>query len=125
MRDRGQDVGADPALVGRRRYLLVAWAFLTIGLAIRCFAQALVGREEVPVSVAPYRVDVNRASVVDLELLPGLGRARAEGIVLERIRHGPFRRIEDLQRVDGIGPALVRAIEPFAECAPLAPPNPR
>lgn len=72
-------------------------------------------------TVVPYRVDVNRATLVDLELLPGLGRARAEGIVLERIRHGPFRSLADLQRVDGIGPALVRAIEPFATCAPATP----
>ena len=93
---------------------MFAWAMLTVGLAVRAFAKGLIGHGTAhQVVVTPQRVDLNTASVVELRLLPGVGPGRAESIVLERVRHGPFRGTADLERVDGIGPALVQAIEPF------------
>lgn len=53
------------------------------------------------------RVAVNRASVEELEALPGVGPALARAIVEERNRNGPFRNAADLARVRGIGPVLV------------------
>ena len=43
----------------------------------------------------------------------GLEHLTAEAIVLERVRNGPFRRIEDLDRVDGLGPETVEELRPF------------
>lgn len=84
--------------------MLTAWAALVLGLAVRAFAGGLLGPSAPPaVCVRPHVVDVNIAGVHELLVLPGIGRARAEAIVLERVRHGPFTRIEDLARVDGIG----------------------
>ena len=48
-------------------------------------------------------------------LLDGIGRARAEQIVLHRVRYGPYRRLEDLLGVDGIGPETLQALRPFLE----------
>lgn len=48
-------------------------------------------------------IDPNRADAATLEALPGIGPARALAIVAARER-SPFRRIEDLARVPGIGP---------------------
>ena len=50
-------------------------------------------------------VDVNVASVAELDTLPGVGPATAEAIVAERERNGPFAGVDDLERVPGIGPA--------------------
>lgn len=55
----------------------------------------------------PGRVAVNRADAEELATLPGIGPRLAEAIVAERRRNGPFRSPDDLQRVRGIGPALV------------------
>ena len=66
-----------------------------------------------PVVVAPYRVDINRASAAELRVLPGFGPLRAEQVVLDRVRNGPFPVAEDLERVDGIGPGVVRSVQPF------------
>lgn len=55
----------------------------------------------------PEPVAVNRADVAELVTLPGIGPALARAIVAERGRNGPFRSPDDLQRVQGIGPALV------------------
>lgn len=66
----------------------------------------------------PVRIDLNRAPLGDLLALPGIGRVRAEAIILHRVRHGPFKRVEDLREVDGIGPETVAGLAPFAVVDP-------
>jgi competence protein ComEA len=56
------------------------------------------------------RVDPNRASVEELDRLPGVGPALAREIVHARETHGAFLWVEDLERVPGIGPALLARI---------------
>lgn len=50
-------------------------------------------------------VNVNSATADQLDALPGVGPATAAAIVREREQHGPFRSVDDLGRVRGIGPA--------------------
>lgn len=53
-------------------------------------------------------VNVNRADVRQLaSALSGVGEKKAEAIVAYREQHGPFRTLEDLARVKGIGHKLV------------------
>jgi competence protein ComEA len=84
-------------------------------VVVLCAARAL-WRGIVPatpgVTVASCPIDVNRASVGELQALPGVGPGRAEALVLERIRHGPFARLEQLARVHGFGPELLRRLAP-------------
>ena len=61
----------------------------------------------------PPLVDVNRATSRELETLPGIGPALAGRIVASREEEGPFRRVEDLERVRGIGPATVERLRPL------------
>jgi len=58
-----------------------------------------------------YPIDVNRADEALLSELPGIGTVRARAILEERHAHGPFRSLQDLTRVKGIGPATVRRFE--------------
>ncbi len=98
--------------MSRHRLLLGVWAMLVLGLAVRAFAGGLLHASLPPrLTVVPHRVDVNHAGVAELTVLPGIGRSRAEAIVLERVRRGPFRAIVELQRVDGLGPAALRALD--------------
>lgn len=53
------------------------------------------------------RIDPNRASMAELERLPGVGKGVAERIVGDRKKNGAYRTVEDLTRVSGIGPATV------------------
>ena len=55
----------------------------------------------------PRRVNVNTATQAQLETLPGIGPVTAASII-ERRRRQPFRRLEDLLDVSGIGPAKFR-----------------
>jgi competence protein ComEA len=55
-------------------------------------------------------VDLNRATVSELDTLPGVGPATAQAIVDHREQHGPFATVEDLEAVRGIGPAKLEAM---------------
>lgn len=61
----------------------------------------------------PPIVDVNRATSSELERLPRVGPALAKRIVVWRDQHGPFRSIEDLRHVHGIGPATAALLAPL------------
>ena len=54
-------------------------------------------------ATAPQRIDINRAEPWLLEALPGIGKVRAQDIVDYRSEHGPFRHIDELCYVKGIG----------------------
>lgn len=59
-------------------------------------------------------VDVDRASVQELTRLPRVGPRLAKAIVADRERRGAFGSLAGLDRVAGVGPALLRAVQPFA-----------
>jgi hypothetical protein len=64
-------------------------------------------------------LDLNRAAPEVLEVLPGIGPARAGAIVRERARR-PFASRGDLTRVRGIGPATAGALAGWAVARPPA-----
>jgi competence ComEA-like helix-hairpin-helix protein len=53
------------------------------------------------------RIDVDHATAVELDRLPGVGPALANRIVADRQSHGAFGGTEGLRRVRGMGPALI------------------
>ena len=61
------------------------------------------------------KIDLNRADVPTLMTLPGVGRRRAAAIVLHRVRHGRFRRAEDLLAVEGFGATGLARLRPFLQ----------
>jgi competence protein ComEA len=50
--------------------------------------------------------------------LPGIGRVRAAAIVLHRVRHGPFRSVDELTGIDGIGAETLAALRSHACVGP-------
>lgn len=49
------------------------------------------------------RVNINTATVEELTMLPGIGPSYAQRIVEHREKNGPFKKVEDLLNVRGIG----------------------
>lgn len=56
------------------------------------------------------RLDLNRATLAELQQLPGIGPVLAQRIVETREQQGRFASPEDLRRVPGIGPKKFEAI---------------
>src|SRR5262245_33118115 len=56
------------------------------------------------------RVDLNSAPVEEIARLPRIGMSLAKRIAGDRASKGPFGSLRDLDRVPGVGPALLRAL---------------
>ena len=59
-------------------------------------------------------VDLDTASADQIEALPGIGPALAKRIIKDRESNGPFGCLSALDRVKGVGPALLARIDSFA-----------
>ena len=55
------------------------------------------------VQLAFAAIDINTASEAELDKLPGVGPAKAKAIVEDRQKNGPFKSVDDVKRVKGIG----------------------
>ena len=63
--------------------------------------------------MAEVLLDLNTADDAALCTLPEIGPSRAANIVAHRTQYGPFRSVDELAAVDGIGTALLEIIRPF------------
>ncbi|WP_036666642.1 ComEA family DNA-binding protein [Paludibacterium yongneupense] len=70
-------------------------------------------------------VDLNAASQRELQSVKGIGPARARAIVEYRLRHGPFRTLDELRQVPGFGPRTVERLRRELTPGPLMFPAPR
>jgi competence protein ComEA len=69
--------------------------------------------EQSPASAATELIDINRASVNELQGLPGIGPALAERIVEQRDHEGPFQSLDELSDVSGISDRMVDEIREY------------
>jgi competence protein ComEA len=63
-------------------------------------------------------VNLNTASATDLESLPGIGAKTAARIVEYRQKNGPFKKVEELMNVQGIGEKNFLKLKPQLSIAP-------
>jgi len=81
-------------------------------------AQDPAGSGSVEGQAPPEIVDVNSADEQALCTLPSIGPVRAKAIIAYREKNGPFRSLEDLLAVPGIGQATLEQIEPWVTFKP-------
>lgn len=62
---------------------------------------------------AGEKIDLNKATEVELDRLPGVGPTLARAILESRQREGPFRSLRDLRRVRGLGEKKISRLEPY------------
>jgi competence protein ComEA len=56
-------------------------------------------------------VNINSASKEQLETLDGVGPVKAQAIIDYRKKNGPFKKVEDIKKVNGIGDATFNSIK--------------
>jgi competence protein ComEA len=68
-------------------------------------------------------VNLNTATADELEALPGIGPATATRIVEYRQKNGPFKKIEDLMNIKGIGEKSFLKLKPLVSVTPRERPT--
>lgn len=95
---------------------LVIVALGLIGLywvRMKGWGQAPLEIDRLPARQYDYQLDVNQAPWFEWTLLEGIGEKTAKKIVAFRDEHGPFKTIEEVSLVPGIGPKTWDQIRPW------------
>lgn len=64
-------------------------------------------------SFSQDKIDINRATVEELEKLPGVGPKIAQNIIKYREENGPFKSLEELLKIKGIGPKKLKLLKKY------------
>ena len=72
-----------------------------------------IAKDENPPVTPGGRININTATASELQTLSGVGAATAAKIIEDRSANGPFKTIEDLKRVSGIGDKKYDALKDF------------
>ena len=91
-----------------RHLLTVAAVLVLVAIASSPSAAADTGH---------HPVDINSASAAELAKLPGIGEAKAKAIVEYR-SSDPFKSVDDLKKVKGIGDKMLDALRPEITVGP-------
>ena len=85
-----------------KRSALVLVAALTC-IASPLFAQRATKAPVVATVVSTETINLNTATVAQIATLPGIGAKTADLVVQYRTKNGPFKKIEEIMNVRGIG----------------------
>jgi competence protein ComEA len=94
---------------------IVMVVLLVLGLGVVAQAGQEGARRATPAAKASAStpVNLNTATVAQLETLPGIGKSTAERILEYREKSGGFKKIEDLMNVRGIGEKSFLKLKPL------------
>ena len=93
--------------------VLVAGLVIALGGAAQTAVAQDAAARSTTAAAASAPLNLNSASVAQLEALPGIGRAMAERIVEYRQKNGAFKKAEDLMNVRGIGEKNFLKLKPL------------
>ena len=95
-------------------------AVALIALALSSTAVRAAQRPPTPSASAQSTIliNLNTATVVELESLPGIGAKTAERIIEHRQKNGSFKKIEELMNVRGVGEKSFLKLKPLITVAP-------
>ena len=84
--------------------------FVSLAVAVALGASFAGGCQE-PVNHGATLLDLNRATEKQLEALPAIGPTLARSIIASRnARGGRFARLDDLLKIDGVGPKTLETL---------------
>jgi competence protein ComEA len=86
-------------------------AVLALGLVAGGAGANEKGTKDDKPARAESRVNINEATRAQLMKLSGVGPGTADRIISYRQAHGPFRRAQDLEKVEGVGKGVLEKNE--------------
>ena len=94
--------------------LVAAFAFAVIPAA----AQEKTPKSKAATAAPATPINLNTATVAQLEALPGVGTRTAQLIVEHRQKNGGFKKIEELMNIKGIGEKSFLKLKPLVTVGP-------
>lgn len=92
--------------------LILMFVSLGTGFAAQKSSAAAVDQAVAGTSIAIEKIDINNADEEMLTTLPGVGPKTATRINDYRKANGPFRSVDDLLNIKGIGPKVLDKLKP-------------
>lgn len=89
-------------------------ALTVIFICAGIFLPALAAKKKLPA----HPIDLNTATIEQLEQLPGIGPVTAKKIIEFREKSGPFRKVEDLLAIPRITKARLEKLLPYVTIKP-------
>jgi competence protein ComEA len=83
-----------------------------IATLILCQLSTASAADSAPEAISGLVVNINEATSEQLEALPNIGPSKAQAIVDYRAKR-PFKKVEDLMRVKGIGRKTFNKLRPY------------
>ena len=101
-----------------RRYSRCATVLL--GLAIYAAAAPEIAANKKP-PLTP--INLNTATALELQQVPGIGPSTADKILKMRKSYGPFKSVDDLRAIKGIGPKRMEKMRKYVTVGKSATPK--
>jgi competence protein ComEA len=101
------------------RIVIAVLLALGFGVATSAAQEASRRTDTSSLASASAPINLNTASVAQLETLPGIGRSTAERILEYRQKNGSFKKVEDLMNVRGVGEKSFLKLKPLVTVAPV------
>jgi competence protein ComEA len=101
------------------RIVIVVLLALGFGVATTVAQEASRRTGTSSPATASAPINLNTASVAQLETLPGIGKSTAERILEYRQKNGSFKKVEDLMNVRGVGEKSFLKLKPLITVAPV------
>ncbi|HLZ51257.1 MAG TPA: helix-hairpin-helix domain-containing protein [Candidatus Acidoferrum sp.] len=96
---------------------LTARALLAAGLALCVFYAPCIAKKKPPTKP----VNINTATSEELQQVPGIGPATAQKILQMRKSYGPFKSVDDLLAIRGLGQKRLDKMRKYLTVGPPAP----
>jgi competence protein ComEA len=103
---------------GSASFVWMAITALLVGVVAPAGAQGKPAKPKAAATVATP-VNLNTATLAEIEALPGVGSATAKLIVEHRQKNGGFKKIEELMNIKGIGEKSFLKLKPMVTVAPV------
>jgi competence ComEA-like helix-hairpin-helix protein len=94
-----------------------AWFWLILVVIVICAPQVGFAKKKPPL----HPVNLNTASALELEQVPGIGPSTADKILQMRKSYGAFKSVDDLLAIKGIGPKKLDKMRKYLRAGTAAP----
>ena len=107
-------------------FFVAVFACLLVRYALSFYRAPIVFSAQIPAAVSKPiseesagELDINQASLTELDALPGIGPALAQAILDYRAAHGAFYYVEEIMDVSGIGEKRFEELKALITCLPV------